>query len=116
MAGEKPFLISGSDDFTAKVWDYETKSCVQELEGHTHNVTALRVHPELPIIMTCSEDGTVRVWDKTSYRLENTLEYGLERVWTVAYVKDSNRVVLGCDKGMVVVNISGSHGSDAADV
>ncbi|GMI93820.1 hypothetical protein like AT3G15980 [Hibiscus trionum] len=116
MAGDKPFLISGSDDFTAKVWDYETKSCVQELEGHTHNVTAILVHPELPIIITCSEDATVRVWDKTSYRLEHTLEYGLERVWTVAYVKNSSRVVLGCDKGTVVVKISGSHGSNAADV
>ncbi|OMO66790.1 hypothetical protein COLO4_30358 [Corchorus olitorius] len=91
IAGDKSFLISGSDDYTAKVWDYETKSCVQILEGHTNNVTAICVHPELPNIITCSEDGTVRIWDRTNYRLENTLEYGFERVWTVAYMKGSNK-------------------------
>lgn len=28
-AGDRPFLISGADDRTAKVWDYQTKACVQ---------------------------------------------------------------------------------------
>ncbi|XP_022714931.1 coatomer subunit beta'-1-like [Durio zibethinus] len=116
MAGDKPFLISGSDDYTAKVWDYETKSCVQTLEGHTHNVTAVSVHPELPIIITCSEDGTVRIWDTTSYRLENKLEYGLERVWTAAFMKGSSKVVFGCDKGTIVVKISRFHDSDSTIV
>ncbi|KAI3957373.1 hypothetical protein MKW98_003094 [Papaver atlanticum] len=59
--GDKPYLITGSDDQTAKVWDYQTKSCVQTLEGHTHNVSAVSFHPELPIIITGSEDGTVRI-------------------------------------------------------
>ncbi|CBI36165.3 unnamed protein product, partial [Vitis vinifera] len=35
MSGSKPYLISGSDDHTAKVWDYQSKSCVQTLEDHT---------------------------------------------------------------------------------
>lgn len=51
-----------------QVWDYQTKSCVQTLEGHTHNVSAVCFHPELPIIMTGSEDGTVRIWHSTTYR------------------------------------------------
>lgn len=29
VAGDRPFLISGADDRTAKVWDYQTKACVQ---------------------------------------------------------------------------------------
>ena len=51
-----------------QVWDYQTKSCVQTLEGHTHNVSAVCFHPELPIIITGSEDGTVRIWHSTTYR------------------------------------------------
>lgn len=51
-----------------QVWDYQTKSCVQTLEGHTHNVSAVCFHPELPIILTGSEDGTVRIWHATTYR------------------------------------------------
>ncbi|PQP98879.1 coatomer subunit beta-2 [Prunus yedoensis var. nudiflora] len=66
--GDKPYLLSGSDDFTAKVWDIETKSCVQTLEGHEHNVTAVCVHAELPIIITVSEDGNVHIWNATTFR------------------------------------------------
>ncbi|KAL2539266.1 Coatomer subunit beta'-2 [Abeliophyllum distichum] len=103
--GDKPYLITGSDDQTAKVWDYQTKSCVQTLEGHTHNVSAVCFHPELPIIITGSEDGTVRIWHSTTYRLENTLNYGLERVWAIGYIKGSRRVVIGYDEGTIMVKI-----------
>ncbi|XP_031090866.1 coatomer subunit beta'-2-like [Ipomoea triloba] len=103
--GDKPYLITGSDDHTAKVWDYQTKSCVQTLEGHTHNVSTVCFHPELPIIITGSEDGTVRIWHSTTYRLENTLNYGLERVWAIGYIKGSRRVVIGYDEGTIMVKM-----------
>lgn len=103
--GDKPYLISGSDDQTAKVWDYQTKSCVQTLEGHTHNLSAVCFHPEVPIIFTGSEDGTVRIWHATTYRLENTLNYGLERVWALGYLKGSRRIVIGYDEGAIMVKI-----------
>lgn len=44
--------MSGADDKLAKVWDYQTKACVQTLEGHSHNVSAVCFHPELPVILT----------------------------------------------------------------
>ncbi|XP_058192422.1 coatomer subunit beta'-3 isoform X1 [Rhododendron vialii] len=103
--GDKPYLITGSDDHTAKVWDYQTKSCVQTLEGHTHNVSAVCFHPELPIILTGSEDGTVRIWHATTYRLENTLNYGLERVWAIGHMRGSRRIVIGYDEGTIMVKI-----------
>ena len=52
FAGDRPFLLSGADDRLAKVWDYQTKACVQTLEGHAHNVSAVMFHPELPVILT----------------------------------------------------------------
>ncbi|WZZ34301.1 hypothetical protein YC2023_017702 [Brassica napus] len=52
--------------FWKQVWDYQTKSCVQTLEGHTHNVSVVCFHPELPIIITVSEDGTARLWHATT--------------------------------------------------
>ncbi|XP_022033682.1 coatomer subunit beta'-1 isoform X1 [Helianthus annuus] len=103
--GDKPYLITGSDDHTAKVWDYQTKTCVQTLEGHTHNVSAVSFHPELPIIITGSEDGTVRIWHSTTYRLENTLNYGLERVWAIGCMKGSRRIAFGYDEGTIMVKV-----------
>jgi len=103
--GDKPYLISGADDKLVKIWDYQNKSCVQTLEGHTHNVSLTCFHPELPIILSGSEDGTVRIWHANTYRLEKTLNYGMERVWAISYLKGSNLVALGYDEGTVMLKL-----------
>ena len=103
--GDKPYLISGADDRLVKIWDYQNKTCVQTLEGHAQNIAAVSFHPELPIILTGSEDGTVRVWHANTYRLENTLNYGLERVWSVACLKGSNDVAIGYDEGSILIKL-----------
>ncbi|GMY07440.1 coatomer subunit beta'-2 [Fagus crenata] len=74
--GYKPYLITGSDDHTAKV---------QTLEGHTHNVSAVCFHPEFPIIITGSEDGTVRIWHSTTYSSSDLpiLEGTYEKCWQI---------------------------------
>eukprot|EP00775_Hariotina_reticulata_P003983 gene3983-4236_t len=103
--GDRPFLASGADDKLIKVWDYQTKTCVHTLEGHTHNISAVAFHPELPVILSASEDGSIRMWHATTYRLENTLNYGMERVWAVGVMKGSNSVCFGFDEGVAVVKI-----------
>ncbi len=58
-------------------------------------------HPACPLTAadcepgTGSEDGTVKLWHSTTYRLESTLNYGMERVWAVAYMKGSNSIAVG---------------------
>ncbi|XP_013404104.1 coatomer subunit beta' isoform X1 [Lingula anatina] len=103
--GDKPYLISGADDRQVKIWDYQNKTCVQTLEGHAQNISCVSFHPELPIILTGSEDGTVRVWHANTYRLESTLNYGLERVWAIACQKGSNNVALGYDEGSIIIKL-----------
>src|SRR5688500_15618056 len=106
--GEKPYLVSAADDKLVKIWDYQNKTCVQTLEGHTQNAAFACFHPELPIIISGSEDGTVKIWHSNTYRLENTLNYGLERAWTVAYQKGNNNVAFGYDEGAVCIKVCDS--------
>lgn len=101
--GDKPYLVSGADDHTVRVWDYQTKLCIATLEGHTNNISCVAFHPSLPIILSGSEDGTVRLWHANTYRLENTLNYGMERVWTLHCLKGSNKVAIGYDDGTVMM-------------
>ena len=103
--GDKPYLVTGADDKLIKVWDYQNKACVQTLEGHTNNVIVVCFHPELPIIVSGSEDGTIRIWHANTYRLENTLNYGMERVWALAYVKGSNDLAFGYDEGTISIKL-----------
>lgn len=102
---DKPYLVTTGDDKTVKVWDYLSKSCVQTMEGHTNNVSFAVFHPNLPIIVSGSEDGTVKIWNSGTYRLENTLNYALERAWCVALSKNANEVAVGYDEGIVVIKV-----------
>jgi coatomer subunit beta' len=67
----------------------------EKLSGHIISLFTVCFHPELPIVLTGSEDGTVRIWHAGTYRLESSLNYGLERVWTVSCMRGSNNVALG---------------------
>ena len=103
--GDKPYLISGADDRQVRIWDYQNKTCVQTLEGHAQNIAAVSFHPELPIIITGSEDGTVKIWHANTYRLETTLNYGLERVWSIGCLRGSNNIALGYDEGAILIKL-----------
>lgn len=98
-----------------KIWDYHSKSCIQTLEGHTSNVSFAVFHPSLPLIISGSEDGTVKLWHSNTYRLENTLDYGLERAWCVAYKKVGNDIALGYDEGAVVIKLGKEEPSVSMD-
>jgi coatomer subunit beta' len=102
---DKPYLLTTSDDRTVKVWDYTTKSLIATLEGHTSNVSFACYHPELPVIISGSEDGTVKIWHANTYRLEQSLNYGLERAWCVSYQRGKQGVAVGFDEGAVVVKM-----------
>ena len=101
--GDKPYLVSGADDKTACIWDYQTKTCVAVLQGHEHDVSAVAFVPDMPYVVTASEDGNVRVFNSSTFRLEKTLNYGLERPWCLAAVKGTNGVAVGYDAGTVFV-------------
>lgn len=49
--------------------------------------------------------GTVRVWHSNTYRLENTLNYGMERVWCICGQPGSNSVALGYDEGSIIIKV-----------
>ena len=103
--GDKPHLLTASDDKTVRIYDYQTKQMVASLEGHTSNVSFAVYHPELPLIVSGSEDGSIKLWNATTYRLEQTLNYGLERAWCVSTQKGKQNVAFGFDDGAVVVKM-----------
>ncbi|KAF4555540.1 Coatomer subunit beta-like protein 2 [Elsinoe fawcettii] len=102
---DKPYLLTTSDDRTVKIWDYTTKGLIATLEGHQNNVSFACYHPELPVIISGSEDGTIKIWHANTYRLEQSLSYGLERAWCVSYQRGKQGIAVGFDDGAVVVKM-----------
>lgn len=56
-------------------------------------------------IAASSSLGTVRIWHSSTYRLESTLNYGMERVWCVCGLRGSNNVALGYDEGSIIIKV-----------
>ena len=49
--------------------------------------------------------GTIRMWHSVTYRCETTLNYGMERVWSVGSMETTNMIGIGYDEGTVIVKI-----------
>ncbi|CRG96603.1 beta subunit of coatomer complex, putative [Plasmodium gallinaceum] len=104
-SGETSYIISGSDDKTIRIWDYHTKQCIQVLSGHTQNISCLIYHSNLPIIISSSEDCNVKIWNSSMFKLETTLNYNMDRCWSLCAKKTKNDLCIGYDEGLVVIQI-----------
>ena len=103
QGGDKPYIISGGDDMKIKVWDYQTKQCVHSLTGHHHNISSVIFHSDLPLIISTSEDSTVKLWHSSTFRLESTLNYGMERGWAQSCA--NKLLAIGFDEGTMVLKL-----------
>ena len=57
------FILTGSLDGVARVWDAASGRVIQQLSGHTGPVRAVGWSPDSEHLATGGEDGTVRMWD-----------------------------------------------------
>jgi hypothetical protein len=105
QSGDKPFLISGSEDTTVIVWNYQTKSQIQKLTAHSRDVTCCCFHPKLPLIITGAEDHIVAIYHAHSFQLLEKLDYRLERVWSLGIHPSNTDLAIGYDFGTAVIEL-----------
>lgn len=77
-----------------------TRPCTQ---SHTQSIAVASL-PNRPLHNLLFV-GTVRIWHSSTYRLESTLNYGMERVWCVCGLRGSNNVALGYDEGSIIIKV-----------
>ena len=71
ISPDNKFIVTGSWDKTAKVWDSNTGHLIHTLAGHTDWLSSVAVSFDNRFIVTGSWDKTAKVWD-TRY-LSNTM-------------------------------------------
>jgi len=63
------YVLSASEDRTARLWILKTSQCIKVFKGHTKVVTDCDFHRKFcdfsrdPCILTASGDGTLRLWN-----------------------------------------------------
>ncbi len=89
------FIVTGSDDSTARIWDARSGAERAVLESHKGPVTSVAVSPDSAFIVTGSNDRTARIWDARSGAERAVLEGHEDLVRSVAVSPDGAFIVTG---------------------
>ncbi|HSN75590.1 MAG TPA: hypothetical protein VL334_10985, partial [Anaerolineae bacterium] len=99
------FILTASNDVTARVWEAATGAAVSTLSGHTTSVYSAAYSPDGQFIVTASDDGTARIWETATGAAVRTLsghgcnEIGYCSVLSAAYSPDGKFIVTaGADR------------------
>lgn len=91
--GDRPRLVTVSDDGTGRIWDGTTGKQLHVLQGHEKKVVAVAVSPDGTRIATASWDRTVRLWDAETGAPLQMFEGHENSVNDVVFTPDGNRVL-----------------------
>lgn len=86
-------VVSGSTDYTIKLWDAATGQELETLTGHDDAVSSVCFSPDGTRIVSGSEDATVRLWDAvTGDELKSLKGHGYP-VNSVSFSPDGTHIV-----------------------
>eukprot|EP00123_Amoebidium_parasiticum_P006996 comp17808_c0_seq1/m.17884 comp17808_c0_seq1/g.17884 ORF comp17808_c0_seq1/g.17884 comp17808_c0_seq1/m.17884 type:complete len:535 (-) comp17808_c0_seq1:55-1659(-) len=97
LCGKK--AVSGSDDYTIRLWDLAAHSCLRVLEGHMGEVMCVQMAHET--LMSGSLDNTVKIWKPCAEKCTTTLFGHTGGVYCMQF--DSLRIVTGSQDGTVII-------------
>ena len=89
------YIVTGSYDDTAKVWDAATGRELRTLEGHGGSVTAASFSADSRSVVTGSADKTARVWDVATGKTTQTFTGHTGGVTAASFSPDGRYVVTG---------------------
>jgi WD40 repeat protein len=98
-SGDGKYVVTASEDKTARVWDAETGEERIVITGHTEAVWKALWSPDQMRIATASDDKTARVWDATTGRELVILSGHTSQVVDVGWSPDSMRLVTASSDG-----------------
>jgi len=89
------YVLTGSGDKTAKLWDASTGAQVRTFSGHTASVESVAFSPDGKYVLTGSDDATVKLWEASTGTEVRTLSGHTNYVLSVAFSLDGKYVLTG---------------------
>lgn len=74
-----PWVLSASDDYTVRIWNYVSRALLYTMTGHNNLVMCAQFHPTNDLIISCSLDQTLRLWDYSVLKKKHTSIEGREK-------------------------------------
>ncbi len=88
-------VLSGSQDFTLKLWDIASGKLIRTFDAHTSSVAAVTFSPDGTRVLSGSWDKTLKLWDAASGQLLRTFGGHTDRVNSVVFSPDGTRLLSG---------------------
>src|SRR5579859_2221664 len=63
FSNDGQYIVTGSEDNTAILWNAQSGAQVHTFVGHSHAVNAVAFSPDGKYVLTGSADGTAILWD-----------------------------------------------------
>jgi WD40 repeat protein len=94
------FVVTGSFDKTARIWDANNGSFLYELEGHNGSISSVAISPNNRFVVTGSfnntaSDNTARIWDANNGSLLHELKGHKDGIYSVTISPNNRFVVTG---------------------
>lgn len=88
-------LASSSYDRTVRLWDVETRHCLQVLRGHESGILAIAFDPSGERLASGSFDDTIRVWSVQTGECLRVLQEHTGAIFALAFDPSGQRLVSG---------------------
>ena len=95
------FIVTGSGDHSAKIWDASDGAQLMNLEGHTDNIFCVAYSPNENYIASAGMDNIAILWDATSGKKIFQLKGHKREVSEVAFSNDS-KLLITCSSDRTV--------------
>ena len=103
FAPDGALLASASFDGTVKLWDMESRGCLQTFSGHTDRVLRVVWSPDGRTLASCSFDHTIWLWDIKEGRSRTILHGHTAVIYSIAFTSDSRTLLSSSDDGTLLV-------------
>ena len=99
FSSDGKWLLSASDDHTARVWEVATGTERLVINGHQGNVKMANFSPDGRRILTCGINNSINLWDADTGELvrsfhDKTLSEPYD-VWTAVFSRNGEKIATG---------------------
>jgi WD40 repeat protein len=86
------YIVTGSSDKTAIIWDNQTGKKLRELIGHEWKVMSVAISMDSKYVLTGSTDGTVKLWDLETGKIVKSFS-GVGNQVTYVAIHPNNKLI-----------------------
>jgi WD40 repeat protein len=91
------YILTGSYDSSAAIWEAATGSLTHRLGGHRDRVLRVTFSPDGRLAATASADGTVRLWEVSTGACVGSLGQHADAVRQLLFQPGGRLLATGCD-------------------